>query len=137
MKFPPKTGQGSKVHKIHPSEFKTTDFLGHRASFFDTMDICEILSIETAAPEQNLQEAFAGESMARNKYTYYTDIAHNAGYSCIPIIIEEIADNEKRHAKDHFKLLGGLGDTKANLKAAIEGEHAFPMMLMKCKKGAL
>jgi rubrerythrin len=87
--------------------------------------------------EKYLQEAFAGESMARNKYTYYTGIAHKKGYLYIPKIFEETADNEKRHAKDHFKLLGGLGDAKANLKAVIEGEHSFSIMLMKCKKGAL
>ena len=73
--------------------------------------------------EDNLKAAFAGESQARNKYTYYAEAARKEGYHYIAKIFEETAENEKRHAKDHFKLLNGIGDTKANLKAAIEGEH--------------
>ncbi|MCP4727094.1 MAG: rubrerythrin family protein [bacterium] len=72
--------------------------------------------------EENLKAAFAGESQARNKYTYYAKIAKKEGYHYIAKIFEETADNEMRHAKDEFVLLGGLGDTKANLKAAMEGE---------------
>jgi rubrerythrin len=56
-------------------------------------------------------------------YTYFAQVARKEGYHYIARIFEETADNEKRHAKDHFKLLGKLGDTVANLKAAIEGEH--------------
>ena len=73
--------------------------------------------------QENLQAAFAGESMARNKYTYFAAVARKEGYHYIASIFEETADNEKRHAKDHFQLLNGIGDTAANLKAAIEGEH--------------
>jgi rubrerythrin len=73
--------------------------------------------------EENLQAAFSGESQARNKYTYWAAVARKEGYHYIAKIFEETADNEKRHAKDEFNLLGGIGDTKANLKAAIEGEH--------------
>lgn len=73
--------------------------------------------------EENLKEAFAGESQARNKYTYYAKIARKEGYHYIAKIFEETADNEIQHAKDEFKLLGGLSDTKANLKAAMDGEH--------------
>lgn len=72
--------------------------------------------------EENLKSAFAGESQARNKYTFWAQIAKKEGYHYIAKIFEETAENEKRHAKDEFKLLNGLGDTAANLKAAIEGE---------------
>ena len=72
--------------------------------------------------EENLKAAFAGESQARNKYTYYAKIARKQGYHYIAKIFEETADNEMRHAKDEFALLNMLGDTAANLKAAMEGE---------------
>lgn len=72
--------------------------------------------------EQNLQAAFAGESQARNKYTFWAKQARKEGYHYIAKIFEETADNEMRHAKDEFQLLGGIGDTAANLKAAAEGE---------------
>lgn len=72
--------------------------------------------------DENLKAAFAGESQARNKYTYYAKIARKEGYHYIAKIFEETADNELRHAKDQFAMLGGLGDTAANLKAAFEGE---------------
>lgn len=73
--------------------------------------------------EENLKAAFSGESQARNKYSYFAKVARKEGYHYIARIFEETADNEKQHAKDEFKLLKGIGDTKANLKAAIEGEH--------------
>lgn len=73
--------------------------------------------------EENLQAAFAGESQARNKYTYWAGVAHKEGYHYIGRIFEETAENEKRHAKDEFKLLGGIGDTAANLKEAMDGEN--------------
>jgi rubrerythrin len=73
--------------------------------------------------EKNLHDAFAGESMARNKYTYYAAVARKEGYHYIAKIFEETAENEKRHAKDHFILLGGIGNTVSNLKDAIDGEH--------------
>jgi len=72
--------------------------------------------------EENLAAAFAGESQARNKYTYWAAVAKKEGYHYIAKIFEETADNEKRHAKDEFALLGGIGDTIANLQAAYEGE---------------
>ncbi len=72
--------------------------------------------------QDNLAAAFAGESQARNKYTYFAEVARKEGYHYIAKIFEETAENERRHAKDEFKLLGGLGDTAANLKAAFEGE---------------
>ena len=73
--------------------------------------------------EENLKAAFAGESQARNKYTYFAKVAHKEGLHYIGKIFEETAENEKRHAKDEFSLLGGIGDTVANLKEAMEGEN--------------
>ncbi len=72
--------------------------------------------------EENLKAAFAGESQARNKYDYFAKVARKEGYLYIAKIFEETALNEMQHAKDEFKLLGGIGDTAANLKAAIDGE---------------
>ena len=72
--------------------------------------------------DENLQAAFAGESQARKKYTYWAKVAHKEGYHYIGKIFEETAENEKRHAKDEFALLNGIGDTLANLQAAMEGE---------------
>ena len=73
--------------------------------------------------QENLKAAFAGESQARNKYDYFAKVARKEGYHYIAKIFEETALNEMQHAKDEFKLLKGIGDTKTNLKAAIEGEH--------------
>ena len=73
--------------------------------------------------EQNLMAAFAGESQARNKYTYFASVAKKEGYEQISAIFQKTADNEKEHAKMWFKELGGLGDTAANLLAAAEGEN--------------
>ena len=74
--------------------------------------------------EKNLQEAFAGESMARNKYTYWASKAKKDGYVQIAAIFEETAANEKEHAKMWFKLLeGGIKDTASNLDAAAGGEN--------------
>lgn len=73
--------------------------------------------------EQNLWAAFAGESQARNKYTYFASKAKKEGYVQIAQIFEETAANEKEHAKIWFKLLGGIGTTAENLTAAAEGEN--------------
>lgn len=73
--------------------------------------------------EENLKAAFAGESQARNKYTYFAQVARKEGYHYIAKIFDETADNERRHAKDEFKLLNGIGDTAVNLKEAMDGEH--------------
>ncbi len=73
--------------------------------------------------EKNLQAAFAGESQARNKYTYFASVAKKEGYEQIAEIFLHTADNEKEHAKMWFKELEGLGDTKANLGAAADGEN--------------
>ena len=73
--------------------------------------------------EQNLRAAFSGESEARNKYTYFASVAKKEGYNQIAAIFEETAGNEKEHAKMWFKLLKGIGDTKANLVSAAGGEN--------------
>ncbi len=79
--------------------------------------------LKVTQTEQNLHAAFAGESQARNKYTYFASVAKKEGYNQIAAIFEETAANEKEHAKMWFKLLSGIGDTTANLKAAAEGEN--------------
>ena len=75
--------------------------------------------------EKNLMDAFAGESQARNKYTYFASKAKKEGYQQIAAIFQETADNEKEHAKMWFKYLegGSIKDTMSNLKAAAEGEN--------------
>ena len=74
--------------------------------------------------EANLLTAFAGESQARNKYTYFASKAKKDGYQQIAELFEETANNEKEHAKMWFKLLnGGVGETMDNLRAAAEGEN--------------
>ena len=86
--------------------------------------------------EKNLLASFAGESQARNRYTYFASVAKKAGYEQIAAIFQETADNEKEHAKSFFKLLEGgdveiqatypagvIGDTAQNLEAAAAGEH--------------
>jgi rubrerythrin len=73
--------------------------------------------------EQNLLEAFAGESQARNKYTYFASVAKKEGYEQIAALFQETADQEKAHAKLHLKALEGIGNTMENLKAAAAGEH--------------
>ncbi len=73
--------------------------------------------------EKNLQAAFAGESQARNKYTYFASKAKKEGYEQIASLFLKTADNEKEHAKMWFKELGGIGSTADNLLAAAEGEN--------------
>ena len=82
------------------------------------------MELKGSRTEANLQTAFAGESMARNKYTYFASKAKKDGYVQIGNIFEETANNEKEHAKLWFKLLnGGIGTTEENLKAAADGEN--------------
>lgn len=73
--------------------------------------------------EANIKAAFAGESQARNKYTFFASVARKEGYQQIAEIFEETANNEKEHAKLLLKRIGGIGDTRANLKMAAEGER--------------
>ena len=79
--------------------------------------------------EKNLQEAFAGESQARNKYTYFASVAKKEGYEQMSALFLKTADNEKEHAKMWFKELAGIGDTKENLVAAAEGIVHFLKIL--------
>ena len=73
--------------------------------------------------EKNLEAAFAGESQARNKYTYFASVAKKEGYEQISALFAKTAENEKEHAKMWFKLLGGLGNTAQNLAEAAAGEN--------------
>ncbi len=81
------------------------------------------MNLEGTKTQKNLETAFAGESQARNKYTYFASQARKDGYNQIADIFEETANNEKEHAKMWFKLLGGIGTTAENLKAAADGEN--------------
>ena len=81
------------------------------------------MELKGTKTERNLAEAFAGESQARNKYTYFASVARKEGFHQIAAIFEETANNEKEHAKLWFKHLNGIGDTAANLAAAAEGEN--------------
>ena len=81
------------------------------------------MELKGTKTEKNLWAAFAGESKARNKYSYYASKAKKDGYVQIANIFEETANNEKEHAKIWFKLLGGIGTTEENLLHAAEGEN--------------
>ncbi len=81
------------------------------------------MKLKGTKTEKNLQVAFAGESQARNKYTYFASVAKKEGFEQIAEIFTKTAENEKEHAKMWFKELGELGDTKANLEAAASGEN--------------
>ena len=82
------------------------------------------MNLEGTKTAQNLLTAFAGESQARNKYTYFASAARNEGYEQIGELFELTANNEKAHAKIWFKLLNGISNTKENLKAAAAGENS-------------
>ena len=81
------------------------------------------MNLKGTKTEQNLMSAFAGESQARNKYTYFASVAKKEGYEQISALFAKTADNEKEHAKMWFKLLGGLGNTAQNLADAAAGEY--------------
>lgn len=81
------------------------------------------MELKGSKTEKNLEEAFAGESQARNKYTYFASVAKKEGYEQIAAIFEQTANNEKEHAKMWFKALGGLNGTASNLLDAAEGEN--------------
>ena len=82
------------------------------------------MELKGSKTEKNLLTAFAGESQARNKYTYFASVAKKEGYEQIAAIFLQTAENEKEHAKLWFKELGELGTTAENLKAAAEGENS-------------
>ena len=81
------------------------------------------MELKGTKTEKNLMAAFAGESQARNKYTYFASVAKKEGYEQIAAIFLKTAENEKEHAKMWFKALGELGNTAQNLAAAAEGEN--------------
>ena len=81
------------------------------------------MELKGSQTEKNLQTAFAGESQARNKYTYFASVAKKEGYTQIQQIFLETAENEKEHAKIWFKYLDGIGTTVENLEAAAAGEN--------------
>ncbi len=81
------------------------------------------MELKGSKTEKNLMAAFAGESQARNKYTYFASVAKKEGFEQISAIFQKTADNEKEHAKMWFKALGELGDTASNLAAAAAGEN--------------
>ena len=81
------------------------------------------MELKGSKTEKNLMTAFAGESEARNKYTYFASVAKKEGYEQISAIFLKTAENEKEHAKMWIKALGGLSDTAKNLAAAAEGEN--------------
>lgn len=92
--------------------------------------------------EKNLMDAFAGESQARNKYTYFASVAKKEGYEKIAAIFLETAENEKEHAKLHLKQLGGIGSTRENLRAAANGEldestDMYPRMAREAREEGL
>ncbi len=120
---------------IHEADELPADFIcplcKHPASDFERVEAVEEnndkgeekMNLKGTKTEQNLMAAFAGESQARNKYTYFASVAKKEGYEQISAIFTETANNEKEHAKMWFKELGALGNTAANLKAAAEGEN--------------
>ena len=81
------------------------------------------MELKGSKTEANLKTAFAGESQARNKYTYFASVAKKEGYEQISNIFLETAENEKEHAKIHLKYLQGIGNTKSNLADAAAGEN--------------
>ncbi len=81
------------------------------------------MDVKGTKTEKNLMEAFAGESQARNKYTYFASVAKKEGYEQISEIFSKTAENEKEHAKLWFKALNGIGTTAENLLEAAIGEH--------------
>jgi rubrerythrin len=81
------------------------------------------MELKGSKTEQNLRAAFAGESQARNKYTYYASVAKKEGYEKIAAIFQETADNEKEHAKLELRWLNEIGTTLENLEAAANGEN--------------
>ena len=97
------------------------------------------MELKGSQTEKNLLIAFAGESQARNRYTYYAGEAKKAGYEYIAAIFLETAENEKEHAKLHFKHLAGIGSTVDNLRAAAAGEtdeftDMYPRMAREAKE---
>lgn len=96
---------------------------GMKGSYLEIIEEAPKSKYAGTETEKNLQTAFAGESQARNKYTYFASVAKKEGYEQISALFEKTANNEKEHAKMWFKELNGLGDTAQNLESAAEGEN--------------
>lgn len=96
---------------------------GMKGSFLEKLETTPVSKYQGTQTEKNLQAAFAGESQARNKYTYFASVAKKEGYEQISALFEKTANNEKEHAKMWFKELNGIGNTAENLKAAADGEN--------------
>jgi len=97
------------------------------------------MELKGSRTEANLKEAFAGESQARNKYTYFAAVAKKEGYEQIAAVFLETAEQEKEHAKLHLRALGGIGSTEENLEAAANGENAesadmYPRMAREARE---
>ena len=113
---------------IHEGEL-TDDFICPRckkpASFFEKVEdqANTVNKYAGTKTEKNLMDAFAGESQARNKYTYFADVAQREGYDQISAIFLQTARNEQEHARIWFEELGNIGKTTANLLKAAEGEN--------------
>ena len=126
---------------VHEGEL-TDDFkcpaCGAPASEFEKVEETSTKNIYAGTKtEQNLLAAFAGESQARNKYTYFASVAKKQGFEQIAALFLKTAENEKEHAKLWFKALGGIGDTDENLRAAAEGEnHEWTDMYVQMAKDA-
>ena len=96
---------------------------GMKGSFLEKLETTPVSKYQGTQTEKNLQAAFAGESQARNKYTYFASVAKKEGYEQISALFEKTANNEKEHAKMWFKELNGIGNTAENLNAAADGEN--------------
>ncbi|MDK2905839.1 MAG: NADH-quinone oxidoreductase subunit [Eubacteriaceae bacterium] len=113
---------------IHEGEL-TEDFICPRckksASYFEKVEeqVKTVNKYAGTKTEKNLQDAFAGESQARNKYTYFADVAQREGYDQISSIFLQTARNEQEHARIWFEELGNIGKTSDNLLKAAEGEN--------------
>ncbi len=141
IKPKPEVKKNSKVYYrckicgyIYEGDTLPADFIcplcKHPASDFERVEAVEnnekgenTMNLKGTKTEQNLMTAFAGESQARNKYTYFASVAKKEGFEQISAIFNETANNEKEHAKMWFKALGELGDTAQNLLHAAEGEN--------------
>ena len=121
-----------------PADF-TCPICKHPASDFEKVEVQENAPNKYAGTrtEKNLQDAFAGESQARNKYTYFAEVARRNGYEQIANLFLQTAANEREHAKLWFRELGGIGETPDNLVAAADGEnHEWTDMYVRMAKEA-
>ena len=121
-----------------PADF-TCPICKHPASDFEKVEVMENAPNKYAGTrtEKNLQDAFAGESQARNKYTYFAEVARRNGYEQIANLFLQTAANEREHAKLWFRELGGIGETPDNLLAAADGEnHEWTDMYVRMAKEA-